>query len=96
MKQGKFVYEGGRTSFFKDGQLHRDDDLPSVIWRDGSKFWYQNGLSHRLNGPSDIYASGNKGYYINGKNLTPEEHANHPEVKKYRLQQILNRVVKEE
>jgi hypothetical protein len=34
-------------------------------------------------------------YYINSKELTKEQHANHPEVKKHKLQQILNKIVKE-
>jgi antitoxin component YwqK of YwqJK toxin-antitoxin module len=85
-------YVSGSKFWYQNGKLHRDADLPAGIYNNGSKFWYQNGLSHRLNGPADIYASGQEIYYIHGKRLTKEEHANHPEVKQYKLQQILNRL----
>lgn len=29
--------------WIKNGKLHRDDDLPAVIWADGSQFWYKDG-----------------------------------------------------
>jgi hypothetical protein len=119
MRQGKIVNEDGDVYYYKDDQLHRDDDLPAVEFATGTKWWYQNGKEHRDNdlpavessdgtkfwlkndkrhrlaGPAEIYLSGEKCYYIDDKELTPEQHANHPEVKKYRLQQILNRMVKE-
>ena len=31
----------------QDGELHRDDDLPSRIWADGSLEWHQDGKLHR-------------------------------------------------
>jgi hypothetical protein len=30
----------------KNGQLHRDNDQPAVIYSDGSKVWYKNGLEY--------------------------------------------------
>ena len=32
-----------RILWFKNGKLHRDDDLPAVLWLDGTRAWYQNG-----------------------------------------------------
>jgi uncharacterized protein YlzI (FlbEa/FlbD family) len=33
----------------------------------GSKYWYQNGKLHRLDGPAVEWSNGDKSYYINGK-----------------------------
>jgi len=64
------------VTFRKNGQLHRDNDLPAVIYYDGEKRWYQNDLRHRDNGqPAIIYASGTKFWYQNGKYIR-SEHAN--------------------
>jgi hypothetical protein len=30
--------------FEKNGKLHRNNDLPAVIYVNGSKSWYQNGI----------------------------------------------------
>jgi len=27
----------------KDGQFHRENDLPALIYKDGSKSWFKNG-----------------------------------------------------
>ena len=33
----------GYKAWYKDGQIHRDNDLPAVIHDSGKKFWYNNG-----------------------------------------------------
>lgn len=43
-----------RTEWYKNGQCHRDGDLPAVVWKDGQEEWYQRGLRHRLLGPAII------------------------------------------
>jgi hypothetical protein len=85
----------GDMHWYKEDLIHRDNDLPAAVWADGTKIWYQNGEWHRLSGPAIEYAHGPKEYWINDKELTKEQHANRPEVKKYKLQQILNRMLKE-
>jgi hypothetical protein len=116
MKQGKHVGENGTIEYYKDDQLHRDDNLPAVVWADGAKFWCQNDLlhrdgdqpaaewtdgtkiwfqndkRHRLTGPAWTNSNGIEEYWIKGERLTKKQHANHPEVKKAKLQQILNRL----
>ena len=48
--------------------LHRDEDLPAIIYADGSKFWYKNGQLHREGDlPAEIYANGSKYWYKNGQ-----------------------------
>jgi hypothetical protein len=85
----------GDMHWYKDDQLHRDNDLPAIIYASGTKQWMKDGELYRLAGPAIEYAHGPKEYWINDKELTKEEHANHPLVKKYKLQQVLNRILKE-
>jgi len=50
------------------GQLHRENDLPAVIYENGSKFWYKNGNLHRENDlPAVIYLDGYKEWWVNGE-----------------------------
>jgi len=57
----------------KDGQLHRDNDLPAVIYLDGYKEWWINGELHRENDmPAIIYEDGSKEWYINGEVIRGE------------------------
>lgn len=48
--------------------IHRDGDLPAIIWADGTKFYYKHDKLHRDNGlPAVELANGNKFYYKHGK-----------------------------
>ena len=38
-----------------------------VLWPDGDKFWYLNGLSHREDGPAIELANGYKAWWFNGE-----------------------------
>ena len=49
------IDEYGDKFWYKNGELHRDNDLPSVVLSDERKEWHQNGLLHRENGPAIIY-----------------------------------------
>lgn len=33
---------GGNKFWFKNGNHHRDRDLPAVVYKDGTLFWYVN------------------------------------------------------
>lgn len=59
----------GTISWYKNGRLHRDCDLPAVVdtaW--GIMVWYQNGLLHRDNDlPAYIDSDGIKAWYYYGK-----------------------------
>jgi len=60
----------GSQFWFKNGNLHRDNDLPAAIYHDRSQVWYQNGLIHRDNNfPAIIYSSGARAWYKNGEQL---------------------------
>jgi Ring finger domain len=58
----------GTRRWYKNGQLHRDDDLPAWVWADGSKQWWKNGQLHR-DGDLPAYegADGSKYWYKNGQ-----------------------------
>ena len=50
------------------GQFHRENDLPAVVFANGSKLWYKNGQRHRENDlPAIVFADGSKLWYKNGQ-----------------------------
>ena len=50
-----------------NGNKHRDNDLPAVIYHTGSKEWYKNGKLHRDNDlPAVIYGDGTQRWFQNG------------------------------
>jgi len=61
----------GYEKWFQNGELHRDNDLPAIIWEDGTQFWYQNGQRHRDNNlPAVISKCGNRIWYNHGRRIT--------------------------
>ena len=66
------VNEYARCYYDKDNQLHRTEG-PAVIWADGTKCWYHNGLRHRTDGAAVEWACGAKEWYINGVRLSEDE-----------------------
>lgn len=54
-------------SWYKNGKLHRDDDLPAIEYTDGHKMWYKNDEIHRDGDlPAIEYANGSKKWYKDG------------------------------
>jgi len=37
------------TWWYKNGVVHRDDDLPACVYSDGTAVWYKDGTVHRDN-----------------------------------------------
>jgi antitoxin component YwqK of YwqJK toxin-antitoxin module len=37
------IYSDGKSKWYKNGKLHRDNDMPAIITADGSQEWYKNG-----------------------------------------------------
>lgn len=62
-KYGNFFYT--KTSD-PQSSLHKENG-PAIIYNDGKKAWYINGLLHRENGPAIEYANGTKEWYFQGK-----------------------------
>ena len=40
-------YPTGTVAWYKNGELHRDGDMPAKIYARGRLEWYKNGLQHR-------------------------------------------------
>jgi hypothetical protein len=54
----------GSKRWFKNGSLHRDNDLPAEVHPDGSCEWWQDGLRHRDNDlPAVMFASGERQWW---------------------------------
>jgi len=52
----------------KNGEIHRDDDLPATEYANGSKAWWVNGQLHRERDlPAVEHFYGTKCWYINGQ-----------------------------
>ena len=57
----------GYHYWYKNGKYHRDNDLPAIIYPNGSQFWYQNGKYHRDNDlPAMILKNGDQYWMKNG------------------------------
>jgi hypothetical protein len=54
--------------WYRDGKLHRDGDLPALIWADGSQYWFKHGKLHRDGDlPAQIHSNGTQLWYQHGK-----------------------------
>ncbi len=56
--------------WYKNGKLHRDNDLPAIIYKiyqDEDQYWFKNGKLHRDNDlPAVVHQNGYQGWYKNG------------------------------
>ena len=54
--------------WYRNGNIHRDNDLPALICISGNRFWYQNDKLHRDNDlPAIINNNGDQYWYQNDK-----------------------------
>ena len=61
------VTSGGTQMWYKNRKLHRDNDLPAIIWTGGNQEWYKNGVCHRENDlPAIVTTDGTHAWYKNG------------------------------
>ena len=52
----------------KQGQRHRTDGLPAVIYASGRQEWWANGQRHRTDGlPAVIHPNGHRTWWVNGQ-----------------------------
>jgi hypothetical protein len=66
MREYKVTIDSDTERWFnKDGELHRDEDEPAVIFADGARIWYKNGEIHRVGAPAVIYEDGSEFWYQN-------------------------------
>ena len=58
----------GHQYWYRNGKLHRDNDLPAIIYSNGTCVWFQNGRKYREGDqPAAIYADGTQHWYKNGR-----------------------------
>lgn len=67
------LVDGNREWRLPDGGLHRDGDLPAVIWPDGTREWWYMRRRHREAGPAVVYPDGGFVWYWEGEKVTAEE-----------------------
>lgn len=61
----KRISNGAEIYYNANGQLHRDGDLPAIVYGDGRKSWYRNGEYYRDGDqPADIFPSGSKYWQV--------------------------------
>ena len=57
----------GTKSWWLNGKLHRENDLPAMEFPNGSKHWFLNGKLHRENDlPAVEHVNGHKEWWLNG------------------------------
>jgi hypothetical protein len=62
------LHHENSIDYYQDGVLHRDRDLPAVIWKGGTKEWYWHGKRHRDGDlPAIERANGTKEWFKNGQ-----------------------------
>ena len=64
---------GSKHYYDKNGDYHRSDG-PSYISCYGGQCWHKHGRFHRLDGPAIVYENGEKSWFIEGDELTEQEH----------------------
>ena len=65
-----FKKNWGYKRWYKDGELHRENDKPAEIWSNGVKKWYKDNLLHRIKKPAIIKTGGKKEYWQFGEKIT--------------------------
>ena len=71
------IYTTEKSDFgvkhYKNRKLHRIGGEPAVIYNNGDKHWYEDGLHHRISGPASDYYGGWKLYFIHGKYIKTDK-----------------------
>lgn len=68
---GILEYPNGTKEWYKEGNLHRDDE-PAVEYSHGGKEWFKEGKRHKIDGPAVEYPIGYKEWWIDGENYSKE------------------------
>lgn len=72
-KNGLHINESGDKSWYKDGEIHREDG-PAIIWYDGDQWWFKAGKLHRDHGPAVIGRNNMNAWYKEGEKYEPTAH----------------------
>ena len=61
--------DGYKCLYNEMGKLHSYNDMPAVIYPDGTKLWCKHGKLHRGNGLPAMISSTGTNYWENGKRI---------------------------
>jgi hypothetical protein len=62
------VLNYGKQTWYNEGNIHRDGDLPAIIRPGGNQEWYKKGRLHRDGDlPAIMLADGDQEWYTEGK-----------------------------
>ena len=68
LKYEVITNKDGTKFWYKNGEIHRDNDLPAIEYSGGTKAWYKNGKRHRDDDlPAIERADGYKEWWVDGK-----------------------------
>lgn len=87
-----YIEENKGIYHYLKGLWHREDG-PAIIFDEGSRHWFKNGMSHRIGGPAIENTDSDCCYAINDHwwwNCDVDAYYNQPENLEYKLNQILS------
>lgn len=79
-----FVTREGHRFSGIDNKLHSVGDEPAVVYADGTKWWYREGLIHRDNGPAVVHPNGAQEWWLNNQRQRteyPDSEGIHPDLR---------------
>ena len=60
--QHMVINADGEQSWYKETRLHRDDDMPAILYANGRQVWFKDGRIHRYNGPAIVNDDGTQAW----------------------------------
>src|SRR5436853_3626103 len=58
----------GTKRWYYHSQLHRDNDLPAIVWTNGDQSWWVRGQRHRDNDlPAVVMTNGDQSWWSHGQ-----------------------------
>ena len=74
-KNGMYIEDEDDSKFtYKNNKLHSYNGKPAVERRCGDKFWFRNGMEHRLYGPAVEWGDGCKWWCLFGKQYSEDDY----------------------
>ena len=61
------IYANDNKEWLQFGEWHRQDDLPTHEYKDGTRMWFSGLHLHRLTGPAIELPNGGRRWYVNGQ-----------------------------
>jgi hypothetical protein len=65
------TFKGGFVAWLDNGIFDRKNDLPAIVYGNGDKEWYSNGVLDRKDKPAILYSNGKEEFYENGIKKEP-------------------------